>query len=112
MSGWELIYIDEKSLKCEHLNGIYEQLADLVGLDGVIRIYQAYKGQQLNFPVRLFSRGYVLSEVARQYNGKNINTLATKFGYSERQIRQMLKETIDGNIKISSLKKRRGKNGD
>ena len=99
MPGWELIHIDEKCLKCEHLNGIYEQLADLIGIDGAIRIYQYYKGQQLNFPVRLFSRGYVLSEVARQYNGSNVNTLATKFGYSERQIRQMLKETIDNEFK-------------
>lgn len=70
-----LVNIDEKCVKCEHLNGIYERLADLIGIDNVIRIYQEYRGQQINFPVRLFSRHYVRQQVAIQYDGSNINTL-------------------------------------
>lgn len=77
------------------LNGIYEELSQLFGIDMTIKIYEHFKGQQICFPVRLFSQSFVISEIARCYDGTNINALARKFGYSERWVREMLKKQID-----------------
>jgi len=84
--------IDKSSLASGHLNGIYEEFAELVGIDAVVKIYTKFRGQQVNFPVRLFAQGYVINQILERYDGKNLNTLATKFGYSERWVREMLKK--------------------
>lgn len=91
----EVISIDKSSLISRHLNGIYEELAGLVGIESVIKIYSTFKGQQVNFPVRLFSHEYVVSQIVELYNGTNTNTLATKFGYSERWVREIIKKHIE-----------------
>lgn len=91
----EVIQIDKKRIEGGHLNGIYEEMSTLLGIDVTLKIYEHFKGQQISFPVRLFSQEFVMSEIARSYDGTNINALATKFGYSERWIREVLKKQID-----------------
>lgn len=92
-----MIQIDKKRIEGGHLNGIYEEISSLLGIDITLKIYEHFKGQQISFPVRLFSQEFVVSEIARSYDGTNINALATKFGYSERWIREVLKRQIDRN---------------
>ena len=36
----------------ELLNAIYREIADRLGLDTAMNIYQMFKGQQITFPVR------------------------------------------------------------
>ncbi len=79
------------------LNGVYETMNELIGMDNVIKLYEHYKGSQINFPTRLFSKEFVLQEAIKSYDGtsESINKIAVKYSYSERTIRKLLKKNID-----------------
>lgn len=87
--------MEKSSIKCEYLNGAYSELANLLGIEAVLKIHSAYRGQQITFPVQLFSREFLKQQITEEYNGYNIKQLATKYGYSEKWIRKILKEHID-----------------
>ncbi|MGN0115175.1 MAG: Mor transcription activator family protein [Monoglobaceae bacterium] len=80
---------------CEHLNGVYNELAELLGMDAVLKIHAAYRGQQVSFPVNLFSKEFIIMQIVNEYDGYNVKELATKFGYSEKWIRKILKDHVD-----------------
>ena len=92
-----MIDIDVKSKKSTTLNGVYESISELIGFDNAVKIYENFKGAQVNFPTRLFSKEFVLQEAIKTYDGtsESINLIATKFGYSERTVRKLLKEHLD-----------------
>ena len=87
--------MDEKSIKNEYLNGAYSDLANLLGIEAVLKIHSAYRGQQMSFPVQLFSKDFLKRQIVEEYDGYNVKQLATKYGYSEKWIRKILKEHID-----------------
>lgn len=91
MSGFTLI-IKPENIKQEYLNGIYYELSDLIGIDATLKIYEMYRGQQLTLPVRLFDKNFIICQIVKEYNGYNIKHLATKFGYSEKWVRKIIKE--------------------
>lgn len=71
-------------------NGIYEDMYENLGQEIVREIYKYYKGQQITFPMRLYSKEYVLKYISENYNGKNLREVARDLGYSERWIKQLL----------------------
>ena len=73
-----------------NLTTVYAEMAQLIGVDNTIRIYERFKGHQVSMPQRLYSAEYVEDYVKKNYNGKNVKELARKFQYSERRIRQFL----------------------
>ena len=84
------------SLADKHFNGIYEEMASLIGYEAVIKIYTAYKGQQLNLPSRLFSPEYVKQQIINNcHDSAAIKSMAVKYGYTERWIRSTLKKYIE-----------------
>lgn len=85
----------KEGLENDFLNGIYTELANLIGIEFTKVIYDEYKGQQITFPVEFYSKKFIHNQIIKEYNGFNTNLLATKFGYSERTIRRILKEHID-----------------
>lgn len=87
--------MDVSNIKCEYLNGAYSELANLLGIEAVLKIHSAYRGQQITFPVQLFSKEFLKKQIVDEYNGYNIKQFATKYGYSEKWVRQILKEHID-----------------
>lgn len=87
--------VESQGLKCHHLNGAYNELANLLGIDAVLKIHSMYRGQQITFPVELFSKEFIAKQIVCEYNGYNIKQLATKFGYSEKWIRKILKDHVD-----------------
>lgn len=92
-----VIDIDKKQVVSGTLNGIYESMSQLIGLDNVLKLYEHYRGSQVNFPTRLFSKEFVLQEALRLYDGtsESINIVATKYSYSERTVRKMLKQHLN-----------------
>jgi len=84
--------IDKNNIKAEHFNGIYADLADLLGFEVVLKIHNEFRGQQINVPVRLFSKEFVVSQIMENNDGSNMKSLATRYGYSEKWVRQILKE--------------------
>lgn len=89
--------MDEKSYENGCLNGVYETLADLVGYENTYKIYHSFRGAQINFPTRFFSKEYVTQEVIKNYDGsaESINFIASKYHYSERTVRNLLKSVIN-----------------
>lgn len=92
-----MIAINTKKIKGEDLNGAYSELAALLGIDAVLKLHGKYRGTQLFFPVELFSREFLAMQIVEEYNGHNIKELATKYGYTEKWVRKILKENIDNN---------------
>lgn len=95
MRGETMPTIDKTKIEGEYLNGAYSELASIIGIDAVLKIHSNYRGTSMFFPVELFSREFILSQIVDEYNGHNIKQLATKYGYTEKWIRKILKEHID-----------------
>ena len=97
MYGANHVMLETENIKGEYLNGVYNELANLLGIDVVLKIHASYRGQQVTFPVELFSKEFIAMQIVREYNGHNVKQLATKYEYTERTIRKILKEHIDNN---------------
>lgn len=91
--------LDKNKIKGECLNGAYSELSSVIGIDAVLKIHAKYRGTQMFFPVELFSKKFIISQIINEYNGYNIRELATKYGYTERWIRNILKDHIDNGNK-------------
>ncbi|MBQ6570090.1 MAG: Mor transcription activator family protein [Clostridia bacterium] len=74
------------------LNEIYSDIADLLGVDAALKFYGNFRGQQITFPVKFFTKEFIEAQITKEYDGHNIKQLATKFGYSEKWIRKIIKE--------------------
>lgn len=74
------------------LIGIYKDFAELIGIENTIKIYENFKGQQVSFPMRLYTKDYIISQINTQ-GRETIKSQATHYGYSERRLRQMIKES-------------------
>ena len=88
--------MDIKEIKSEHLNGIYSELAKLIGVEAAMKIHETYRGQQVTLPVNFLNRKFTALLIAKEYDGHNIKSLATKYGYSEKSIRKILKRMGEG----------------
>lgn len=89
--------MDKKLKSSKTLNGVYETMSEIIGFENVVKLYENFKGSQINFPTRLFSKEFVLKEALKSYDGtsESINLIATKYSYSERTIRKLLKNNLD-----------------
>lgn len=87
--------IDKSKIKAEYLNGAYSELAAFLDIETVIKIHSKYRGTQIFFPVELFSREFIAKQIVAEYNGSNVRELATKYGYTEKWIRKILKQHIN-----------------
>ncbi len=72
------------------LNDVYREIANEIGIEKTIVIYNLFHGTQISFPNRLFSKEYTHSAIIKEYNGKNVPQLAQKYNYSERTIWRIL----------------------
>ena len=87
--------MDTKEIESEYLNGVYNEIANTLGIEAAVKLYSTYRGQQITFPVNLFTSKFIASRIVAEYDGKNVRQLATKYGYSEKWIRKMIKEHKD-----------------
>lgn len=83
--------IKEKALKPEDLCGVYAEIATLLGMDAAWKLHSRFRGTQVSFPVELLSREYIFEQIKQEYNGANVRELATKYGYTEKWIRKIVK---------------------
>lgn len=79
----------------ELLNTIYREISEKLGMDTAMEIYQLFKGQQINFPVRFFNPTRIQQIIVKEYDGTNIRILATKYNYSEKTIRRIIKDSLE-----------------
>ena len=79
-----------KQVENSGLQGVYKELAEIIGVEATIAVYRELKGQQVNFPTRLYDKSHVVEEVNKRYNGSNLKELAKEFNYTERWIRKII----------------------
>lgn len=81
-----------KKISSEGFSDIYKELAEIVGIENTLLIYKSMRGQQVTFPKRLYSIEYVIEQLMRDISNKNIKRLSIEFDYTEKYLRQILKE--------------------
>ena len=79
----------------ELLNAVYKEISEKLGMDTAMEIYQMFKGQQINFPVRFFNPARIQQIIVKEYDGTNIRTLAIKYNYSEKTVRRIIKDSLE-----------------
>lgn len=84
-----------KDIKSEYLNGIYSEFANILGMDAALKIHSVFRGQQVSFPIELFSKEFIRGQIIAEFDGHNVKQLATKYGYTEKWIKKILKNNID-----------------
>lgn len=89
------VMADPNSIKSKYFNGVYSEFANILGIDAALKIHSVFRGQQVFFPVELFSKEFIRGQIIAEYDGSNIKQLATKYGYTEKWIKKILKEHID-----------------
>ena len=89
----EVMQMAEKD--SELLNTVYKEVSEKLGMDTAMEIYQMFKGQQINFPVRFFNPTRIQQIIVKEYDGTNIRTLAIKYSYSEKTIRRIIKDSLE-----------------
>ena len=73
------------------LHRVYAQIAEVLGMETAIEIHRMFHGQQVTFPVRLYSAKYIKAVIQEEYDGTNLRDLTHKYDYSEKTIRRILK---------------------
>lgn len=91
-SSREVIQMAEKDP--ELLNAVYKEISEKLGMDTAMEIYRMFKGQQVSFPMRFFNPTQIQKCILREYDGTNIKTLAIKYGYSEKTVRRIIKDSV------------------
>ena len=81
-------------LKNERGRGIYQDMVENLGVEVTKRVHKYYNGQQVTFPMRLYSKKYVLERL-KEYDGTNLKALSRELGYSERWLRHLIETTKD-----------------
>ena len=78
--------------KKDNFNGCYKKIVDLIGIENTKVIFDEFKGQQISFPLELYTKRYIYEQIYSEFDGENYKQLARKYGYSERTVRRILKE--------------------
>lgn len=76
----------------DDLAGVYKEVAETVGVENAHKLFLHFKGLQLMFPLKFYSKEYIAQQIKAEYDGKNVRDLARKYEYSESRVRQILKE--------------------
>lgn len=74
------------------LVGIYKEIADNMNVEVAILMHRYFKGQQIAFPKKFYKTDYIIEEIKKKYDGKNIRKLAAEYGYTERWLRKLINE--------------------
>lgn len=83
---------EKKQIDINDLAGIYKDIAEVIGIESTIILHDNFKGQQITLPKKLYTRDYVVSQVKDGIEDNNIKAVAHQYGYTERRLRQILKE--------------------
>lgn len=79
----------------ELLNAVYKEISEKMGMDTAMEIYRMFKGQQVSFPMRFFNPVQIQKCILREYDGTNLKMLAIKYGYSEKTVRRIIKDSVN-----------------
>ena len=84
--------MDKDHLCSEGFMQIYKEIADIIGPEGSYAIYKSMRGQQVTFPMRLYTTEFVLDEIRKCGEDIDFHKTALKYDYTERYLRQLIKD--------------------
>ncbi|WP_195336303.1 MULTISPECIES: Mor transcription activator family protein [Peptostreptococcaceae] len=70
--------------------GIYADMVDILGEEIVIKLHKYYRGQQITFPMKLYSNEYVENYILDNYKSKTLKEMCRELGYTEGWIKQLI----------------------
>ena len=90
----ELVYkiFEVDGNEAEALNDIYLELFELLGKDGLLRIYKHYRGDKIDCPMRLYRPEFIadLAKAKAATDRRDRAKIARAGGYSAKMIEGML----------------------
>ena len=76
--------------EAEALNDMYLELYELLGRDGMLKLFKHYRGDKIDLPMRLY-RPEFIADLAKQENDRRERAkIARAGGYSAKLIENML----------------------
>lgn len=87
-------YIKLMSGYRENYSGVYSEIVDILGEDAALKIYENFKGEQVTFPMRFYSKKYIERYLQSHYNGRNLKQLSRKLGYTCNWLQQLINRSV------------------
>lgn len=76
------------------LAGIYKDIAEVIGIEATTLLHDNFQGQQITLPKKLYTRTFIMKQIKdNSSDGNIVKRTAREFGYTERRIRQIMKES-------------------
>ena len=70
--------------------GIYSDMVEILGEEIVMKLHEHYRGQQITFPMKLYSNEYIEKYIVNNYRNKTLKEMCRDLGYTEGWIKQLL----------------------
>lgn len=91
-SGKQILF--PKRLINKNKNGMYSELSKCIGENKAIFVMKQYLGDQVYFPdIKRSLRKKIHELIIKEFNGFNCRELATKYGFSERHTKRIIKNS-------------------
>ena len=90
-------------MKKSDFKGIYAEMSEILGEEIVKIIHKHYKGQQVNFPMKLYSNEYVENYIIENYSEKTVREISRTLGYSDKWVQKLIKLTELGRINMKEI---------
>ncbi len=85
--------------KIQKYAGVYNDIAELLGEEAAEKVYENMSGQQVTFPRKLYSKEYVVEQSKDITDSAELKKIAIYFGYTERRLKQLLKQEKENHKK-------------
>ena len=75
-----------------HFNGVYKEMAELLGSAAALQIWNRYAGVIVSFPKQLYSKDYIRQFIRENTGEMKPSEIARAIGLTERSVRQIIRE--------------------
>ncbi len=88
----DLEVLSKMDIKADNLAPVYRELAEKIGLQNTLILYNEFRGSQVHFGTSLFSKEFIHQTIIKEYNEEHISAakLASKHHLSERTVKRIL----------------------
>lgn len=88
----DLEALSEMDIKADNLAPVYKEIAEKIGLENTLILYNEFRGSQVHFGTSLFSKEFIHQTIIKEYNEQHISAakLASKHHLSERTVKRIL----------------------
>lgn len=82
-------------LQLEDLNEVWQQIAGIIGMDNVKKLFEEFPGANVYFPkLDDLERSHRNKHIRAEFNGYNFRELAKKYGLTEVSIRNIVSDRV------------------